>query len=103
MNRLIFPPKRQGETANYEFDFLSSLAIGETISTQSVAASVFTGVDASPSSIISGSATASGSIVTQKLTAGVVGVVYTLICTITTSASQTLQLAAYLYVEPTLS
>jgi len=103
MNRVIFLPKRQGETSNYEFDFLSSLAISEAISTQSVAASVFTGVDASPSSIISGSASASGSIVTQKITGGTVGVVYTLVCTITTSAGQTLQLAAYLYVEPTLS
>jgi hypothetical protein len=103
MNRLIFLPKRQGETPNYEFDFLSSLAIGETISTQVVTAEVFTGVDPSPPSIIGGSASASGSIVSQKITAGVVGVVYNLVCTITTSTGQTLQLAAFLYVEPTLS
>lgn len=103
VNRIVLPPKRQGETLNVEFDFLSQLAVGETISTKSTICSVFTGVDASPSSMINGAATNSGTIVTQSITGGTVGVVYILVCTITTSASQTIKIAAYLYVEPDLS
>ena len=89
--RTIFDPKLTGETRTLKFDFTSDLAVAETISTESVAASVYSGVDASPSSIVSGSASASGAIVSQTITAGVVGVVYELLCTITTSLSQTLQ------------
>lgn len=94
--RVDFPPKPSGVTDLYVFDFISALLSGETISTQSVAASVYSGVDASPSTIISGSATASGTKVTQKVTGGVTGVIYNLICTITTSLGRTLQLGAYL-------
>jgi len=103
MNRIIIPAKRQGETLNQQFDFLSQLAVGETISTKVTTCTVFTGVDASPSSVINGAASNSGSIVTQSITGGIVGVVYILVCTITTSLSQTIKLAGYLYVEPDLS
>ncbi len=101
-NRVELQPKLVGATQTYQFDFASLLAQGETISTQTVAASVYSGTDASPSSIISGSASASGTIVSQKITAGVVGVIYELKCTITTSLSQTLQLTAYLPITPDL-
>lgn len=100
--QVLSVPKKVGETANVTFNFQSSLAGGETISTQSVAASVYSGVDASPSAIISGSATASGAVVTQKITAGVSGVIYQLLCTVTTSLSQTLQQSSYLAVVPAL-
>jgi hypothetical protein len=98
--RTIFPPKKQGETVILPFDFISQLANGVTISTQSVAATVWSGVDANPSAIISGSASASGTLVTQKITAGVAGCVYALVCTITTSDAQTLQMSAYLAILP---
>jgi len=94
--RVTLQPKLVGETRAYSFDFLSRLAVGETISTQVCTASVYSGLDTSPSSLISGSATASGSVVAQTLTGGVAGVIYQITCTITTSASQTLQLLAYL-------
>lgn len=96
-------PKLQGDTRTYLFDFTSALGSGETISTQSVAASVYSGTDASPSSIVSGSASASGAVVSQKITAGVVGVIYELACTITTSAGQTLVISGYLAVIPDLT
>lgn len=95
---VTFPSKLAAETAALAFDFASLLASGETISTQSVAAATYSGTDASPSSIISGSATASGSVVSQKVTAGTVGVIYLLTCTITTSASQVLNMVGYLAV-----
>jgi hypothetical protein len=96
MSREIFPPKPAGSTENRMFDFTSDLAVGETISTQAVAASVYSGTDASPSSIVSGAASASGAVVTQKITGGVLGVIYQLLCTITTSLGQTLQKSAFL-------
>lgn len=100
MTRIVFDPKTDGETVTLTFNFLSRMAAGETISTQIVAASVYSGVDGSPSSIVSGSASASGQSVTQKITGGVVGVIYQLLCTITTSAGQTLELAGFLAVVP---
>ena len=100
MTTVVFDPKLSGETRTLTFDFISSLAAGETLSTQSVTASVYSGVDATPAAIISGSASASGTKVTQKITAGTVGVIYKLLCTVTTSAGQTLQLAGFLAIIP---
>ena len=103
MSRVILQGKLSGETKSVTFDFTSQLAVSETISTQSVSAIVYSGTDASPSSIISGSASASGAIVSQVITAGTVGVTYLITCTITTSASQTLQLTAFLSITPSYS
>lgn len=100
MSMVLFQPKQVGESANYKFDFISRLAVGETITTQSVTATVWSGTDPDPAAIISGAATASGTIVTQKITGGVAGTIYKLVCQVTTSASQTLQLVGYL---PTLA
>ena len=96
MSRITLQPKLAGETRKYPFNFASGLASDETISTQVVTATVYSGTDASPSLIVSGAATASGSIVTQAIIGGVVGVIYELLCTITTSTSQTLELSAAL-------
>lgn len=98
MSRVTFEGKLLGETATETFDFTSRLAPTETISTAIVTASVYSGTDASPSSIISGSTTISGQKVTQKITGGVLGVTYKLLCTITTSTSQTLQLSGFLVI-----
>lgn len=97
------PVKRPGETGPAVFDFTSSMAASETISTQSVAASVYSGVDANPSAIISGAASASGKLVSQSITGGVSGVIYQLVCTITTSLSKTLQQSSYFAVVPPLT
>ena len=100
MSRVTFQGKLANETIILTFDFTSRLTAAETISTQSVAATVYSGTDASPSSLISGSASASGQKVTQKITAGTLGVTYLLVCTITTSLGQTLQLSGYIAVIP---
>ena len=102
MTRVIFSPKRQGETVTVEFDFISSLAAGETISAPAVTASVYTGVDASPGAILSGAAAVSGTKATQSVTAGVVGVIYQLLCVVSTSLGQVLELAGYYAIEPDL-
>lgn len=100
MNRVELPNKLAGDIKNYTFDFSGLLAVGETISTQSVAAGVYSGTDATPSAIISGAASASGAVVTQKITGGTVGVIYELTCTITTSTGETLLLSGLLAVTP---
>lgn len=99
-SRIILEGKSTGETQIVKFDFSSRLATSETISTQVVTATTYSGTDASPSSIVSGSATASGAIVSQTITAGTLGVTYELLCSITTSLSQTLLIAAYLTIIP---
>ena len=100
MNRVELPNKTSTEVKNLTFDFSSLLASGETISTKTVTAAVYSGTDATPSGIISGSASNSGAVVTQAITGGTVGVIYELTCTVTTSASQTLVLVGYMAVIP---
>ena len=100
--RQDFAPKLVGATQDVVFEFLGELAVGETISTATVTAAVYSGTDASPSSLISGSASASGTQVSQKLTGGEEGVIYKLTCTVTTSASNTLVSTGFLAVIPDL-
>lgn len=80
------------------WDFASQLAIGETLVGATVTASVFSGTDASPSSIISGADTISGSVVTQKIIDGTAGVQYYVDCAATTSLGQVLVLRSFLTV-----
>lgn len=98
--RVIFDPKRQSDTVILPFDFSPYLGVGETISSPVITASVWSGVDASPSSILSGSTTTSGSIVTTRVLAGVTGVIYVVKCTVNTSLSQVRSLVGLLAVIP---
>lgn len=94
MSRTILGGKTSGETVKEPFDFTSRLAAGETISTATVTATVYSGTDATPSALISGSTSISGAVVTQAITGGTTGNIYQLACAITTSAGQTLQMTA---------
>ncbi len=98
--KTTFRGKTSSEKINEVFDFENQLASSETISTASVTATVYSGTDASPSAIVSGSASISGAQVTQKIVDGTEGVVYLLTCTVTTSAGQTLSLGGFLPVIP---
>ncbi len=102
MSRIVLQSKLSGDILNATFDFTSSLGATETISTQACTATVYSGTDPSPGSLIAGAATASGNVVTQKILGGVVGVIYEIACKITTSTGQTLQLVGYLPVLPDL-
>lgn len=102
MSRVVQPAKLLGETKTYTWDFTSQLAASETILTAICTASVYSGTDASPSGLLSGLATISGQKVTQNLTAGVLGVIYEVLCSIVTSLGQTLQLSSYIAVIPDL-
>jgi len=101
VSRITLQPKLAGEIAfpSQPFDFISRLAVGETISSQQVSASVYSGTDPNPSSLINGAASVQNSTqVWQLLAGGLVGCIYELLCTITTSLGQTLQISAYLAV-----
>ena len=91
--RKLFESKKVGETCftSVPFDFINSLAIGEAITSQNVVATVYSGYDANPSAIISGSATVENvTQVMQLITGGLNGVIYELNSTITTNRGQTL-------------
>ncbi len=68
MSTYIQDSKLVGETITLKFDFLSRLAIGETLSTTVGNAVVYAGVDANPSAVLSGIATISVNSVNQKIT-----------------------------------
>lgn len=104
--RITFPSKKSGETVGVVFEFLSSMGATtvESIVTRSVVASVYSGIDANPSAIISGAATApSSTSARQLITAGIPGVIYSLLCTVTTNQAQTLQQVGLLAVEMNVS
>lgn len=97
--RSIFDAKVSGTNVRLVFDFTSSLAVGETISSASTAATTYSGTDATPSAIISGAAAISGGQVTQTITGGVVGVTYLLKCSATTSLGYALERSGYLVMK----
>lgn len=103
MSRTIFDPKTVAELKTVQFNFSSQLAVSETITSALVAATVYAGTDPLPSNIVSGGAATSGAIVNQNITDGIVGVTYTLVCTIITSNTQTLTMSAFLTIIPPIT
>jgi hypothetical protein len=100
---IVLPAKLVAEKIVYnQFDFTSRMSAGETISSASMAASVYSGTDPSPGAILSGPVTISGNIVEQTVINGVLGVVYELLATANTSLGQILELPAYLTIVPDL-
>jgi hypothetical protein len=100
MTQQIFPPKLQGSLVQLTFDFSSLLPSGQTLSTPTTTAAVYSGVDPTPSSIISGADAVSGTSVTQNITDGVAGCTYLLTCSCTTSGSLTLVRQGFLTIIP---
>ena len=101
MSRVSLEPKNINEIKKYVWDFASLLAVGETISSAVVVIAVYSGTDASPSSIISGATAISGTKVTQAIIGGLPGVTYLLVAQAITTASQQLTLNGYLVILPT--
>lgn len=82
---IVSTPKSIGETRVQQFNFLSQLANGETLTSAVVTCSVWSGVDSNPSAVLSGSATVTSPTAYQKITGGTEGTIYLLTCTGTTS------------------
>jgi hypothetical protein len=85
-----FSYKFVAENKPLSFEFSEVLASGESLSTASCSVLVLDGIDASPSNLLDGSATITGTKVYQRVQAGVAGVTYRLVATVTTSAGSTL-------------
>lgn len=103
-NRVILPPKRQGETLLYnQFDFLSlfSSSTDSILAISGVIATVYSGIDGNPASIVVNSSF-SGSVVSVLVQNGVVGVIYELKVQVQLSSSQQPILCGYLAVTPDL-
>jgi phage-related minor tail protein len=103
-NRVILPPKRVGETVLYpQFDFLSffSSATDSISSILSVTASVYSGIDANPSAIISTSSLLA-SVVSVLITAGVLGVIYEVAVKVQLASGQQPILCGYLAITQDL-
>jgi len=88
MNQIIFDAKAAQELQPYTVNFSDRLQFGEVINGAAVSVSVFTGTDATPSAMISGTASydAYGN-VTQTLTGGVAGVIYNIVFAVTGTSS----------------
>ena len=100
--RIEFGSKLTNETRQLTFDFSSYLTTGETISTAVPSCAVWSGTDASPSSLISGASAISGALVTQLFAGGLAGVIYVVQMVATTSIGQILPLSGFLTVMPTV-
>ena len=96
MSNVLFREKAVAETQTLVFDFASILAPGESISSASTSAAVYSGVDGSPAAIISGGSSISGTKISQKVTGGVAGVVYKLTCLAATTGGNTVELSGFL-------
>ena len=98
INQLTLSDKKTTTTEWFTFDFTNMLASGESLSsiTSVVNTKISGGSDATPSAMLSGSASISGKTVLQLVTGGLNGRTYKMVVTVSTSASNTLVLTAYL-------
>ena len=92
-------PKDPSETYPVAFDFSAVVPTGETISSSTWTATVVSGNDSSPSSLLYGSPVISGGTVKQTVTGGNSGVTYSLKASITTSGGSTFLGVALLPVQ----
>lgn len=90
MNTIILSAKSPQEIVSITVPFRDRLLYGEAISGAATSVSVFSGIDPSPSTLISSPATydASGNMY-QVVTGGLSGVIYTLTFAVTGTGSHT--------------
>ena len=97
---IVIPPKTSGETNQVLFDFLSQLVNGDTVSSATATATVWSGTDTNPGAVIGGTPTVSGtSQVYVKLTGGVNGNVYLITVTAATAQGNAPVIQTYLAVN----
>lgn len=85
MSTVVSQSKLQSELADFEIDFLSRLSVNETALTAASTIEVLSGVDPTPTAMLSGLPSLAGSVVTQRLTGGLPGVIYQLSIAVRTS------------------
>jgi hypothetical protein len=85
-SRSILAAKDAALTYRERWDFISMLSPGETISSATLSAVLYSGLTDDATTLFFGSPATSGSIVTQTLTGGTPGQVYLLKCDVTASS-----------------
>jgi hypothetical protein len=95
----FFSPKRPNELVALTFDFKYLLSTGETFLDSGIwNVAVYSGEDASPSSMIVGTPNLSGTELSQRVEGGVDTVIYLVTCKTDTSFNQTFEGAGLLKV-----
>ena len=90
-----FTPKRATEQEVFTVDFSGLLGASETITSAVWSNTVIRGIDVTPNTMIQGSATITGALVSQVIKGGIAGNFYAPICTAQTSSGQVLILPEY--------
>ena len=103
MSRVVLPSKRVSGVARLLFDFAPQLGVGETISSKTATAAVFSGVTPDPSAPTIPSPSSSGTLVYPIVSGGSQGTIYDILVTVTTSFGQTLTMSGYLAILPDAS
>jgi hypothetical protein len=100
VGRIVIPPGKLGDDFSIPFDFISGLTPGVVLTSATVTATLYSGTDPSPQSIIDGPASVSGTIAFQPVKPTILGNVYDLSCAGVTSSGETVILDAYYAVVP---
>jgi len=87
MSFLTLPAKSQAEDIPVTFNFLDQLVFGEVITGVVITIIVYSGIDPNPSAMIADVPVITTPEVTVPIQDGVVGVIYTIVCTVTGSDS----------------
>ncbi len=98
MNRVTFRSAHVDEIRKLAFDFISDLAIGETISSAVASAVVYSGAASAAATL--GTPAISGTIVTVAAEGDTEGVTFLVTVEATTSLGQVLQLSGFLAMTP---
>jgi len=98
MNRVTFRSAHVNEIRKLAFDFISDLAIGETISSAVASAVVYSGSAAATATL--GTPAISGTVVTVAAEGDTEGVTFLVTVEATTSAGQVLPLSGFLAMTP---
>lgn len=98
-SRVILPKKSTLEDLEVLFGFQDQMTFGTSINGVAVNASVYSGVDPSPATILDGLPVLQDTYyIKQNITGGLQGVTYLLTCVVTTSNALELSRQAYLSV-----
>lgn len=87
MSTQVLEQKLESESIEVAVDMLSRLQGGEVIVTAAAAMSVSVGTDPNPGTMVTDLPVISGSLVTQRVTGGLSGVIYTLYLSVRTDAN----------------
>lgn len=100
MSDIILPSKLIPEKITLTIDFQDEMLWGETISTTVFDVRVFSGVDANPNDILFGLSIVTGTVVQQRIIAGLPGVIYLVSCTVVGSSGNDYKKQAKLAILP---